>query len=151
MTKKKTYTGWLIINWRDDDVRFRKTKPSKSDRSPAEYPVKVSVEATVPDVDIPEIAAELNVPTPQVREVVYSDLLNGDQPDGPPWHDDVDAALDDHSGLVEQYETGDMERDTLVDTVVGATLRRVDGYPDTADVEQRVDDRVRALTADDTY
>lgn len=151
MTRTKKYTGWLVLNWRDDDIRFRKTKPSKSDRSPAEYPVKVSVEAEIPELDIPEIAAELNVPQPQVRQVAYSDLLEGDELDAPPWVDDVDAATGVHDDLIEQYEDDRLEWETLVDTVVGAVLRRADGYPDTADVEQYVEDHLRALTADDTY
>lgn len=74
-TTTKNYSGFLIVNWKNDDIRFRQTKPSKSERSPYETPVKTKVAVEVPDLDIPEISTTLQIPEVQVKEAV-SDLTD---------------------------------------------------------------------------
>jgi len=72
----RTYGGYLIIDWREantsDAIRFRKTEPSNP--APHEIAIPVSVNVTVPDVEVPSIEADVDVPAPEVEEVVRSDL-----------------------------------------------------------------------------
>jgi len=69
-SKTKKYSGFLIVNWKDDKIRFRQTKPSKSNRSPFEIPVKANLAIEVPEFDIPEISQTLQVPKVQVKQAV---------------------------------------------------------------------------------
>lgn len=72
----RSYSGYLIVDWRDakssNDVRFRKTEPT--DPAPHEVTIPVSVDVTVPEVDVPSIMAEVEIPAPEVEEVVRSDI-----------------------------------------------------------------------------
>lgn len=45
---EKTYSGYLIANWRDDDLRYRKTRPD--DLAPRELSIPVSISVAVPEV-----------------------------------------------------------------------------------------------------
>jgi len=71
----KSYNGYIVVNWKDDDLRFRQTRPGKSDRSPFEVPVKVSFEVIVPEFDIPEISQTLEIPEVQVKQAA-SELVD---------------------------------------------------------------------------
>lgn len=137
----KEFTYWLLYDWREDDIRGRKTKPSKGERRPTEQPLKVSASIEVPEMEIPELTASINVPRAQVKQSAYADLL-GDDEDGPPWHDDVDAVLEAHDDKVQQWADDELPRETLVDLLTGAVLRRADGYPDSETVAEYVGERI---------
>ena len=70
----KTYEGFLIVNWRDDNVRFRKTKPASRKTSPYEVAIEVTVNITVPDIEIPSIEADITVPPAEVEQAIIDDL-----------------------------------------------------------------------------
>jgi hypothetical protein len=69
-SETKQYRGYLVVNWRDDEVRFRKTEPTSRRSSPYELAIPVNVAVRVPDVPVPEISAEIEVPPAQVIEAV---------------------------------------------------------------------------------
>ncbi|MFW5902933.1 MAG: hypothetical protein ACOCTT_03525 [archaeon] len=69
-TKTKKKTGYLIYNYYKDDMRFRKSKPSKRKTSPHELPIKISFEVKVPKMNIPEISKTIEIPEAKVRETI---------------------------------------------------------------------------------
>lgn len=139
---RKTYTGYLIVNYRDDELRFRKTKPSKGERSPSEYPVKVEVAAEVPDFDIPTLAAEFSVPEAQIKRAAHDDLIaEGAVPE---YEELAAEAVERHDDLVAKASGNPqgVEFDDAVSVLVGYILRRAEGYPDPAAVEEHVERRL---------
>ena len=142
-TTTTTYSGYLIVDWRDDDLRFRKTKPSKSDRGPTEYPVEVEVAVEVPEYDIPTLAAELEVPEAQVRQAAASEVYA--EGNSPAWHETVERALDHYATEAHGLDPSETEFDDLVSTAVGYVLRRAEGVPPVEQVEETVEDRLTAV------
>ncbi|QPL12259.1 hypothetical protein HrrHc1_190 [Halorubrum phage Hardycor1] len=139
---EKTFAGYLIVDYRDDDLRFRKTRPSRGERSPSEYPLKVEVTAEVPEYDVPTLSADLNVPEAQVRAAATEDLL--DDANRPEWHDLVDDGLEHFPNRVHEAKKDPqaVEFDDAVSTIVGYVLRNADGYPDPDEVEQAVENAI---------
>lgn len=80
MAETKNYSGYIVVNWKDDDLRFRKSKPSKSERSPFEVPVRVNFDIEVPEFDIPEVSQTLEIPQVQVKQAV-SELVDYEEED----------------------------------------------------------------------
>lgn len=68
-TETKTYDGYLIVNWRDDELRFRKTAPTGS-LAPQELAIPLTVDVTIPEVQVPEIHADIEVPPAKVNRAV---------------------------------------------------------------------------------
>jgi len=142
-TTTKTYNGYLIVDWRDDDLRFRKTRPDKSDRGPTEYPVEVEVEVEVPEYDIPTLAAELSVPEADVRQAAASEVYA--ESNGPAWHETVESALDHYADEAHGLDPTETEFDDLVSTAVGYVLRRAEGMPPVEAVEEQVEDALESV------
>lgn len=74
----KDYSGFLIVNWRDDNVRYRKTPPNTNKQSPYEIAIPVSVSVAVPSVTVPEIEADIEVPPAEVEHAVSQHLPEGE-------------------------------------------------------------------------
>ena len=68
--KNKSKQGYLVYNYYQDDMRFRKSKPSMKKISPYELPIKISFEIKIPDISIPEISKTIEIPEAKVREAV---------------------------------------------------------------------------------
>jgi hypothetical protein len=144
-TTTKTYSGYLIVDWRDDDLRFRKTRPSKKNRGPTEYPVAVEIEVAVPEFDVPTLAAELSVPEAQVRQTAASAVYaEGESPD---WHETVENALDHFAAEAHGLNPSETEFDDLVSTAVGYVMRRGNGLPPVEDVEKRIETRLAEVAS----
>lgn len=141
----KTYTGYLVVDWRDDDLRFRKTRPGSNDRGPTEYPVEVSVEVEVPEFDIPELAADMKVPAPAVREAVATELH--EQGETPEWYSVAERGVDHFKSEAQAVDPHETEFDDLVSKVVGYVLRNAEGYPPVEAVEEHVEDRLAEVAA----
>lgn len=67
-TTEKTYEGYLVINWRDDDLRFRKTEPESL--NPTELAVPISTTVNVPEIEVPSVELEVDVPPASVEQAV---------------------------------------------------------------------------------
>lgn len=65
----KEYSGYIIVNWRNDEVRYRKTAP-RDDANPRELAIPITVEVEVPEVQVPEIDADITVPPAQVEHAI---------------------------------------------------------------------------------
>jgi hypothetical protein len=133
----KTYSGYLIVDWRDDEVRFRKTRPDAASRGPTEYPVEVTVEVDVPEFDPPEIATSMSVPEPQVREHVAEELHGGGAT--PPWAHTVDRAVEHFGDEAAGLDPTETAFDDLVSKATGYVLRRAEGYPPVGEVADELE------------
>lgn len=87
-TGTKTITGWLLIDWKDGSHRTRQSKPRASELGANELLAKLKVNAEVPDVDVPTLAVDIDVPEPQVYAATLDALDDDELPD---W---TDAAVD---------------------------------------------------------
>lgn len=72
MSNNRKVKGYLMYNYKQDKLRVRQTKPSKSDVSPYEIPLKLNLQVDVPDFDIKEISKTIEIPETKVREAVSS-------------------------------------------------------------------------------
>lgn len=72
MSNNRKVKGYLMYNYKQDKLRVRQTKPSKSDVSPYEIPLRLNLEVNVPDFDIKEISKTIDIPETKVREAVSS-------------------------------------------------------------------------------
>lgn len=70
MSNNRKVKGYLMYNYKQDKLRVRQTKPSKSDVSPYEIPLRLNLEVNVPDFDIKEISKTIDIPETKVREAV---------------------------------------------------------------------------------
>ena len=64
----KEFEGHLIIDWREGRMRHRKTEPDSV--APHEVVIPVSVDVVVPDVEVPEIHASVEVPPAKVERTI---------------------------------------------------------------------------------
>lgn len=76
-TTEKQFSGYIVVNWKEEDVRHRKSKPSNGDLSPFEVAVKHDLTVEVPEMEIPTLSTTLQVPEVQVKEAV-SELTDVD-------------------------------------------------------------------------
>jgi len=66
---QKSYAGYLIINWRDGNMRLRQSSPSLL---PYEVAVKFKVTVKVPDLQIPVIdMGTIEVPEVKVEATEF--------------------------------------------------------------------------------
>lgn len=77
----KTYEGHLVINWRDDKIRYRKTPP-QGNLAPHELAVPMSIDVTIPEVQVPEIHANIEIPPARVERTITGGAAYGDETDG---------------------------------------------------------------------
>jgi hypothetical protein len=89
--REKTITGWLVVDWKGETHRTRKSKPSASELGANELLAELRVNVTVPEVETPTLAVNIDVPKPQV-EAAELDALDEDEL--PDWTDEGDEAGD---------------------------------------------------------
>lgn len=98
--QQKTITYWLRVNWKDETISARKTEPDRSELSPYELVVESEIQINKPAVEVPKLAAELDVPEPRIRRIV-AEGLDADV-DDPDWFRTVDEVLDSNPDLIEK-------------------------------------------------
>jgi hypothetical protein len=133
----KSYSGYLIVDWRDDEVRYRKTRPDAAQRGPTEYPIELSLEVEVPEFEMPELAATMSVPEPQVRETVAEELLESGA--SPEWMHKVDRAVEHFGDEAAGLDPNETAFDDLVSKATGYVVRRAEGYPPVEQVEDELE------------
>lgn len=142
MSKKKTVTGWLIVDWRTGSHRTRKNKPKASELGTNELLAKLKVDITVPEVDVPTLAVEIDVPEPTVYAATLEAIDDEDLPD---WSkvavEKVDANRDFFEGDPHDFETG-------VDRATIQTLQDAPGRPDVSHVREFVERTARDIDDD---
>lgn len=135
MTTEKTIKGWLVVDWRNGTHRTRKSKPSASDLGTNDLLAKLEINVTVPKVDVPTLAVDIDVPEPAVYAATLEAL---DDAQLPGWTDIANERL----GEVEIPDpfTADGMFDMTVDTIAMHVLRETDTRPDADQVRQYVEE-----------
>jgi len=123
----------MVVDYKKEKVRARKTKPKRSDLGTNEMLVRGEVKVHQPEIDIPEVATDLQVPESRVRRALADGLDEADIPD---WFDTVDEVFDEHPDMVESE---------AVDALLGKVLLADPGSPDPAEVRQEVQQRIYEL------
>jgi len=137
---EKTITGWLVVDWRDGSHRTRKSKPKKSELGANELLAELNIDVHVPEVDVPTLAAKIDVPEPRVHAATMEAVSEEDLPD---WTEAASAAIDQEKVAIRQAANGDLQR--IVDSITMRTLEDAPGYPDPELVKEYVGDAVREL------
>ena len=101
MSETKEFSGYLYINWKDDDLRLRKTK--QNNPSPYEIVTKVSVDVEIPEMDIPEISKTIEVSEVQVKEAVQ-EIIDFDEFDGADLPEPRQVLLHDEEYLIDRFD-----------------------------------------------
>lgn len=134
MSNTKTIGGWLVVDWRDETHRTRKNKPSSTELGTNELLAELQVDVTVPDVEVPTLAVEIDVPEPQVHAATLEALDDEDLPD---WTDTANEVVNDHATAI-QDTTSQQESRELVDQLTTRTLVNVSTRPDPQKVRKYV-------------
>jgi len=135
----KSITGWLIVDWKSGGIRARKTKPSTTELSTHELKAKVSIDVTMPDVDIPTLSLEIDVPEPRVYAATLEAIADEDLPD---WGDVAFEKVE--QTRIDFEAAGNApEWKSVVDEVTVDVLRDAAGRPDVENVRDFVDRSAR--------
>lgn len=78
---EKTIDGWLVVDWKQGTTRTHQTKPGASEIGTNELLAELRVDVTVPDIEVPTLAVEIDVPEPQVYSATLDALDDEDLPD----------------------------------------------------------------------
>lgn len=137
---EKTITGWLVVDWRDETHRTRQSKPSQSELGANELLAELEIDVTVPEVDVPTLAAKIDVPEPRVHAATMEAVADEDLPD---WTEPANEAIDAEELAIKQAPDGDLDR--IIDSIVVQTLEDAAGYPDPELVKEYVEETVREM------
>lgn len=139
MTNQKTITGYLVIDWKQGSHRTRKSKPDSLGTN--ELLAKLSVDVEIPEVDVPELALQIDVPEPQVHAAALEALDDDELPD---WSDTASEFV---SGYEAELREADYsERKQLVDVLTTRTLTEINTRPDPSQVRQYIRRLAQGLT-----
>lgn len=127
----KTITYWLVFDWKKEDVRARKTKPKRSELGTNELLVEGELVVSKPEIEVPKLAAELNIPASRIRRVVAEGMETDTE--FPDWFETVDEVFDNHPDLVDERQ---------VDALVGKVMIEDPGHPDPVDVHDEIQQRI---------
>lgn len=136
MTKGQTkeVEGWLIVDWKQETHRTRKNRPSAGELGTNELLAKLDIEVEVPEVDVPTLAAKIQVPEPHVFTATLDAL---DDEDMPGWADVVDDVVTDRADEIRRID-GRAEFEGLVDEMTTRALVSMSTRPDPTNVRERV-------------
>lgn len=139
----KTITGYLVVDWRDGSHRTRKSKPSASELGTNELLAELNIDVHVPEVDVPTLAAEIDVPEPRVHAATLDALDEDDLPD---WTDVADDVIESNGARIQRDASSDI--DDIVNALVGETMLEVDTHPDPELVRDYIRDVVEPMRAE---
>lgn len=140
----KTISGWLVVDWKREKLNARKTKPKQSELGTNELRTEVEFDVTIPEVDTPKLAAEIEVPEPRVHAATLEAIDDEDLPD---WAEVAIEAVDDQRVAFKQAGNAP-QFDAAVDQAVVATLQETPGRPDVDNVREFVKRTARDIDSD---
>lgn len=121
----KTIKQWLIIDWKTGNTRTRKSKASQSELGTNELQAKIDIEVNVPEVDIPSLALEIDVPEPQVYAATLEAIDDEDLPD---WAESANEVIEQDRVAIQNAADGDLDR--IAESLTARTLLETPGRPD---------------------
>jgi len=134
---EKTISGWLVVDWRSGSHRTRKSKPSQSELGTNELLAELSIDVHVPDVEVPTLSAQIDVPEPRVHAATMEAL---DEQDLPEWTEAANDVIDAEAVAIRQAANGDLAR--IIDSIAMQTLEDAPGLADPELVKDYVSDVV---------
>jgi len=129
--REKTIKGWIVIDWKEGTHRTRKSKPGSLGTN--ELLAKLSIDVEIPDVDVPELALQIDVPEPQVHAATLEALDDEELPD---WTDTANEIVSDHADQFRSVDRTDMRG--LVDQLTTQVLVEVNTRPDPERVREYI-------------
>jgi hypothetical protein len=132
--REQTIQNWLVINWQEATTRTRKSKPDPSSLGTQELATSLTLTVTIPEVEMPDLVADIEVPQARVEASELSDLSVEDSAD---WRDVADAVVDEHPDA-DPFED--------LDRLVVAVLEDAPGRPDIEEVKRYLRSQVRQAT-----
>jgi len=66
--------NWLIIDWQNGSTRTRKSEPDPSSLGTHEIATEVHLDLVIPEVDVDNLTARVEVPQPRVEATELEDL-----------------------------------------------------------------------------
>jgi hypothetical protein len=140
---EKEIRNWLVINWQDGSTRTRKSKPSASSLGTHELATELTLDIHIPEVDVDELRARVEVPKPRVEQTALNDV---DAEDAPDWMDVADERI--------QAFINDHGRDWAAfrerfDSMVVSVLTDAPTRPPVEDVRDYLRQTVREVCADE--
>lgn len=121
---QKTITGWLRVDWKQEKVTARQTEPSLSELGNNELLAKYRFTVNIPDVDVPTLAAEIDVPEPMVYSATLEALEDREMPE---YAQVADTVIADRVDDIR--EAGEDELENIIAGITVQTLRETRGRP----------------------
>lgn len=140
---EKTIEGWLVVDWKSGQHRTRKSKPSYSELGNNELLAKLSIDITVPEVDVPTLAVDIDVPEPQIHAATLEALGEDELPD---WTDAVHETLGRYEQRIQSTDRGQLM--DIVDVVTTRSLVEINTRPDPKRVREYVGEVVHQLAGE---
>jgi len=135
---EKTISGWIVVDWRKGKHRTRQSKPKASELGSNELLAKLAIDVHVPEVEVPELAVEIDVPEPHVRAATLEAL---DEEQLPGWTDVanelIPSTIPDAPGEIEDE----------VNRITVRTLTEASTRPDPEAVRAYVDETMRSIAS----
>jgi len=144
MTKEKTITAWLIIDWRNGSHRTRKSRPDHKQLGTNELLTKVEIDVTVPDIDVPTLSAKIDVPEPRVHAATMDALSDDDLPE---WTETANDEIDADDAAIRQADDNELLR--IQESITARTLMNAPGRPDPDLVSGYVGDLIAEIRLDE--
>lgn len=142
---EKTIEAYLIVDWRKGNVRARKTEPALSDLGTNELKADVEIDVHVPDVDVPTLSLEIDVPEPRIYAATIEAL---DDEDLPEWAELAIEKVEMNSGRFldadENHEWAE-----AVDVTAMQVMTEAPGRPDPERVREFVSATGHDIIAED--
>ena len=138
--RTKTVENWLIINWDTGSTRTRKSPAD--DLGTHELQTRLTIDVEIPDVDVPELAARIDVPQPHVQAAVLESLDDEQIPD---WGDTAADVLDEHADTIRAADPRTDRWSEVVDLLTARVLMRYDGYVEPTKVQMHMNSRAADL------
>jgi hypothetical protein len=132
----KTISGWIVVDWRKGKHRTRQSKPKTSDLGSNELLAKLSIDVHVPEIEVPELAVEIDVPEPHVRAATLEAL---DEEQLPGWTDVANEVIP------STIPNDPSEFQNEVNRITVRTLTEAATRPDPEAVRAYVDETMRAV------
>lgn len=133
---KKQIKNHLIINWKDGSTRTRKSKPNASDLGTHELSTALTLDVVIPEVDIDELHATVEVPKPRVEQSALDDATAEDAPD---W---IDVADEQVADFLDAFDTWGEWRERR-ERYILAVLEDAPAQPPIEDVRRYLTNEVR--------
>lgn len=137
----KKITGWLVVDWKNETHRTRKSKPKATDLGANEVLAELNVEVHVPEVEVPTLGVTVDVPEPQAYGAELSALDAEDRPD---WSDTADELLATRKAEIRRTDLGEPTR-RLVNALTAEVLSAVASRPPVEQVQEHVRDHVHVI------